>query len=125
MLEKIDNYLTEAMNTQDLNAKTMMQLANKFFRWYDWLTIIFMTITYSTNFLKRIFKNTHINYVIKFTTRFNFILCEFGLGTIPIINHDEQYLSMYSNLVHLESGLPAFITVKIHRPITSGVNSIG
>ncbi|MBU2608205.1 MAG: hypothetical protein KKF26_02700, partial [Chloroflexi bacterium] len=95
----IDNYLANVVENQDLDATTVISTANKLFRWYDWFKVIFLVLTYSSKVLKRVFKNTHINYVIQFTTRFNLVLREYGLGTLrwtPSLGQDRGYIKIGS-----------------------------
>lgn len=116
-LLNIDNYLAKVVESQNLSAETIISMANKIFRWYDWFTVLFMGLTYSTSILRRIFKNTHINFVVRFAARFNLALREYGLGTLPTNENDKEYLQTYREIVQLESGLPSYITAKIHRNI--------
>ena len=121
-LLEIDTHLAEVIENQDMTAETLMSIAKNIFRWYDWFIVIFMAITYSKTLLRRIFKNTQINFVIQWTTRFNLVLREYGLGTLPIIESDPKYLQMYREVIRLESGLPFYITAKIHRNILLSVS---
>ncbi|MFC1941209.1 hypothetical protein ACFLWL_02220 [Chloroflexota bacterium] len=126
ILSQIDTYFVEAVEQQDLDAKTLVDMSPKMFIWYDWFKLIFMVVTYSGNYLRRIFKNTHINYIIQFTSKLNVTLKEYGLGTIPVMENNNDYLTTYKKLIRLESGLPIYIITNIHRNIllSASINSL-
>lgn len=121
-LKEIDDYLASTVEHQNLCAENLFSLAKKIYRWYDFFNLLFIFIAYSNRLFKRLFKDAQVNYVIKFATRFNVALRESGLGTLPTIETDKQYLQMYRDLIQLESGLPFKIAFKIHRNILLSIS---
>ena len=126
ILSQIDTYFVEAVEQQDLDAETLVDMSPKMFIWYDWFKLIFMVVTYSEKHLRRMFKNAHINYIIQFTSRLNITLKGYDLGTIPVIENNNDYLATYQKLIRLESGLPIYIITKIHRNVllSASINSL-
>lgn len=125
-LLQIDTSFSEAVEKQDMTAEVLKSMAPTMFRWYDWVILIFMSVTYFERHIRRIFRNTHINYIIKFTARLNITLRDYDLGTLPTIESNQDYIGVYRSLIKLESGLPVYITAKIHRNIllSASINSL-
>lgn len=121
-LEQIDDYLASYVENQDLDADTLRDLAPKIFRWYEWFTVLFVGVTYLFRITKRIFRGTHERFIIRFATKFSYVLNEYNLGTLPAVQADPQYLRLYRDLIHMELGLPSGIIVKIRRNILLSIS---
>jgi hypothetical protein len=125
-LKEIDDYLIEIVNAQDLHGNELMVVSREIFRWYDWIGLIVVFVIYYTPFLRSRFKNTQVKYVVRWATVFNVALKKHGLGTLPTLEKDGGYLSLYRDIIQLELGLPFSITSKIHRNIllSASLNSL-
>jgi hypothetical protein len=117
-LLELDNYLNQGIIQQNMTFERLKMIGPNLFKWYDWIRLIAITIIYTNKHLTKIFKTSLINYILRFSTKFNLALSEVGLGTIPIVEKDNNYKKLYQDIVDLESGLPIHITTKIHRNIT-------
>jgi len=122
----IDNCFSEAVERQDLTAEILKSIAPQMFRWYDWIILVFIFVTNLERHLKHLFRNMLINYIIKFTSRLNVILRQYDLGTLPTFKDNQDYINTYKSLINLESGLPLYITAKIHRNVllSASINSL-
>ncbi len=114
-LFELDKYLAQQVKEQDLSADTFILVSRKWLKWYDIMVIMFVFPTYMSSASRRIFAKMHINLVIRFAAKLNMALREYELGTLPIIEEDAQYNTIYEEIIQLEIGLPTYITTKIHR----------
>ena len=125
-LLQIDTAFSEAVEQQDMTAEVLISMAPIMFRWYDWIIFPLMLLIYLERHIRRILGNTHINYIIKFSARLNIALRDYNFGTLPTIEGNQDYIGIYRSLIKLESGLPVYITAKIHRNIllSASINSL-
>lgn len=126
LLAEIDGYFVQAVEQQELDAETFVEICNKMFKWQDGLKLIYLMVTNSNRFLRRLFRDSHIKHIIRFSSKLNLILKEYVLGTLPVIESNSDYLNTYQRLIRLESGLPVYIITKIHRNVllSASINSL-
>lgn len=120
-LVELDRYLSNEMAQQSISAKVFLSVIKRWFVWFEFPYLVFITITWSTGVTRRIFKKVHYNFVIGRAMKVNNILRDYNLGTQVIIERDD-YNVLYEEIRDLEVGLPIKITVKVNNFISLSAN---
>lgn len=111
----LDTYLGNQVKKQNFTGEDFFKICRSWLHISDYLEFIFLAIIYPFSVTRRIFTNKMINIILSISARFNSSLKELGLGTLVVVDNDEEYKRMYNEIVLLENGLPIYITFKINR----------